>query len=384
MTNCQNVDACYSIHVPEDSAKSGQGDIFFQIKAPTSYSWVAFGQGDGMVGSNIFVMYADASGKNVTVSPRYAAGYFQPQHDTDAQIEMLEGSGISDGNMVANVLCTNCNNWGTGSMRFNDPASSWVYAYKAGDPINSDSPSANIVKHDNSGTFTFDLTNAAGGADSTNPFVASNGSSTVSNSTTSGTGTTSTSDSASEMFTNNMIIAHGTLMGFTMVILFPLGASLRVLASSSSIWIHAGVQMLAWSIAIAGMGIGIWVALNTQQLMMYHPIIGLVVVSTMSLLPIGGLLQHRHYKKHGTRGIWGIGHKVLGVSLITLGIINGGFGLMLSDNSMQAEIAYGVIAGVVGLAWLSLAAFGEARRGTKPPTSREKGDDRASSSPTQS
>lgn len=56
-----------------------------------------------MSGSNIFVMYTSADGQNVTVSPRLGTGHVQPQHATDAQVELLAGSGIADGMMTANV-----------------------------------------------------------------------------------------------------------------------------------------------------------------------------------------------------------------------------------------------------------------------------------------
>ncbi len=58
-----------------------------------------------MIGANIFVMYTSASGTGVTVSPRLAGGYQEPQYNADAQIELLEGSGVSDGIMTANVKC---------------------------------------------------------------------------------------------------------------------------------------------------------------------------------------------------------------------------------------------------------------------------------------
>ena len=42
---------------------------------------------------------------------------------------------------------------------------------------------------------------------------------------------------------------------------------------------------------------------------------------------------------------------------MTLGIINGGLGLQLSGNTTKGEIAYGVIAGVIWLAWVAVAVM---------------------------
>lgn len=59
-----------------------------------------------MTNSNIFIIYADASGTNVTLSPRLGAGEREPDFNKDAQVSLLEGSGIADGKMTANVRCT--------------------------------------------------------------------------------------------------------------------------------------------------------------------------------------------------------------------------------------------------------------------------------------
>lgn len=57
--------------------------------------------------SNIFIIYADASGSNVTLSPRLGNGPFEPDYNPDAhaQVSLVEGSGIANGLMTANVRC---------------------------------------------------------------------------------------------------------------------------------------------------------------------------------------------------------------------------------------------------------------------------------------
>lgn len=104
--HCAQVNVCYSFNVPATSASSGTGDIYFQIQAPSSTQWVGLGQGDQMKGANIFMVYSDAGGHNVTLSPRLGQGNFEPQLNSQAQISLLEGSGISNGMMTANVRCT--------------------------------------------------------------------------------------------------------------------------------------------------------------------------------------------------------------------------------------------------------------------------------------
>lgn len=66
------------------------------------------------------------------------------------------------------------------------------------------------------------------------------------------------------------------------------------------------------------------------------------------------MLSHVLYAKSKRRNAVGYVHKSLGLALITLGMINGGLGLLLAaDASKGAYIAYGVIAAVI---WLALVA----------------------------
>ena len=58
-----------------------------------------------MSGSNIFMVYADASGSNVTLSPRLGHGNVQPNYDGTTQVSLLGGSGIANNRMTANVRC---------------------------------------------------------------------------------------------------------------------------------------------------------------------------------------------------------------------------------------------------------------------------------------
>ena len=60
---------------------------------------------------------------------------------------------------------------------------------------------------------------------------------------------------------HNAVITHGTVMGFTFAFLFPLGAILiRVASFRGLIWVHAAIQSLAYALALAGLGLGIYIA----------------------------------------------------------------------------------------------------------------------------
>jgi hypothetical protein len=121
-----------------------------------------------MSGAKMFIIYASSSGTNVTLSPRKGSGHSQPSFDSSAQVTLLEGSGISNNVMTANIKCSDCSDLTSSS-------SSWVYAALSGSPLNSDSQSASISQHSNTyGTMNLDMTKAKNSAN-TNPFVSSSG-----------------------------------------------------------------------------------------------------------------------------------------------------------------------------------------------------------------
>lgn len=69
-----------------------------------------------MRGANIFVIYANADGTNVTLSPRLGVGNVMPLYNEAANVELLGGSGIANGMMTANVKCSSCSSWSGGEM----------------------------------------------------------------------------------------------------------------------------------------------------------------------------------------------------------------------------------------------------------------------------
>jgi hypothetical protein len=85
------------------------------------------------------------------------------------------------------------------------------------------------------------------------------------------------------------------------------------------------------------------------------------------LQPIMGLLQHIHYRKHKAKGFYAYAHRYLGRTLLTLGIVNGGLGFRFAGLGMpgfdsRPAIAYGVVAGVIGLVHITVATVSIVRR----------------------
>ncbi|OAL38355.1 hypothetical protein AYO20_02414 [Fonsecaea nubica] len=387
-----------AVNVPSDTASSGSGSIFLQISAPSGTQWVAFGQGTGMSGANMLVVYA-ADSNNVTVSPRLGTGHVQPRFNSDAQVSLLEGSGIaSDGSLVANIRCDSCLSWSGGSMSPTDSSSNWIFAHKSGDPLDSTDTSANINQHDSDGGFTLDLTQGTGGS-SSNPFVAASNddsssaapSATQSGSqsatggpattTETGTATASTvvtptggvsnpivssnpsSSSGTEVSSgsdDNIRTAHAVIMPLVFVVMFPLAALTLYLPYTNKVrHIHAPLQVLSLVLMIVGLGLGVELGKQVDNLDGYHMVIGYILVAWMGVFqPALGLLQHMHFRKYGTRSASGHTHRWLGRAMILLGVVNGGLGfktagIIGSQNVPTYSVAvYSVFSGLIFIVYV--------------------------------
>ncbi|OTA56441.1 iron reductase domain protein, partial [Hypoxylon sp. EC38] len=118
---CPIQDVCYQVAVPTTSASSNSGNIYLQLRAPTSYSWVAVGTGSAMADSNIFVMYQD--GRATALDSSDAAATIT-RHDAHDQwtFDLTQGTVSSDANpYVGARQFDNNNRGGVGQGSFADP-----------------------------------------------------------------------------------------------------------------------------------------------------------------------------------------------------------------------------------------------------------------------
>ena len=204
-----------------------------------------------MKGSQMFVVYTNAAGTNVTLSPRLSYGHEQPSAAKDSKISLLAGSGIANGNMTANILCQNCNSWNGGSMDLSGAGQPWIWASKKGNPIGSDSTSAHIQQHDDGAyaNFALDL-NLLSPSTFANPFLDPTSPQVI-----------DAGNSSARGYDGVAVPIHGVVMCIAFIIGFPLGAFLIRLASFRGlVWIHATVQLLSYLGAIFGLGLGVYIA----------------------------------------------------------------------------------------------------------------------------
>lgn len=300
-----------------------------------------------------------------------------PQHTTTTDLELLEGSGVSNGIMTANVRCGNCNTWSAGTMDFSSGSNSnWIYGYHTGDSLNSDDVEESISRHDEAEPFTWDLASAQGG-ENQNPFITAaatspSGTTTGNNATsTASTGASSASSGSSGgggVNADHVQLAHGVMASLAFVAIFPTGGILiRVANFTGLIWIHAALQMLGYVVYIVAFGMGVWLAVTDGYMSEHHPIIGIVLFVLLFAQPFGGFLHHHLYKKNGHRTIISHLHVNIGRIAIILGIVNGGLGLQLAGIERKYMIVYGVFAGIMGVAYIAAIIFGEVKKSRKSP-----------------
>ena len=102
---CAKAGVCFGLGIPDATASSGDGDVYFRLTAPASVSWVGLGQGSEMDGANMYIVYGSSDGNNITVSSRLGNGHRPPEFSSDTQLTVLDGSGVSGDTLIANIRC---------------------------------------------------------------------------------------------------------------------------------------------------------------------------------------------------------------------------------------------------------------------------------------
>lgn len=170
-------------------------------------------------------------------------------------------------------------------MSFTDANSNWIYAYKSGSSISSDSMTANLAEHSSFGNMNPNLQTAVGG-DGTYLFTITAATSTTASSQGSSSGGVSISIPSK---LNSIRLAHGILASIEFVVLMPFGAiAIHILSFKGLIWLHAGWMIFAYTMVLAALGMGMWMAVTLDLIDSPHAIIGLVASSALLLQPITG------------------------------------------------------------------------------------------------
>lgn len=351
--------------MPEAAATSGSGLVYFQIQAPTTYQWVALGIGSRMAGAEMFLVYQDGKG-NVTLSTRTSSGHSMPQYTKRSGVTLIDGSGVANNTMIANIKCGDCTGLDLSG------SNSWIAAWKQGSALDSTNPSESIQQHDDYNIFDVNFAQATFSSTG-NPFTNSASSNGSGNAVDSGS-----SGNNDDRLAN----AHGVIMAIVFVIAYPVGALLMPLLGK---WlVHATWQSLAFLAMWAGFGVGFVISRHDGSVsgpILHFPIIrptfsnkyfqwgheshtilGVIVCALLSFQPILGWAHHRHYLKYQQRGLVSHAHIWYGRVLMALGIINGGIGLQLASAPMKYIVVYSVASGIIAILYLAGAVLALRRK----------------------
>jgi hypothetical protein len=211
-----------------------------RLKADLKQS-VGMGNTNKMKDTLMFIIYADSTGKNVTVSPRLSYGNVEPSYTSNVTYTVAPGSGISNGTMTAIVQCHNCRSWKGGSVDPTNTAAGFLFASGPRESLDSNSVTANLQRHSSYGTFTIDLTQAVGAGQF--PSVV----------TTNTPGTIQDTDKSDNDF---LPALHGALMIIAFFGLMPIG--LLILRVMNNVKWHALNQSLSAIVALIGLFVGIY------------------------------------------------------------------------------------------------------------------------------
>jgi len=158
-------------------------------------------------------------------------------------------------------------------------------------------------------------------------------------------------------------MSHGIIAGLAFVILFPLGAiAIRLFSFPGLVAFHAACQCLGYLFFVVAFGLGVYIANKMKYINQPHAVIGIVLFILAFFQPILGAVHHSNFKKFQARTMASHGHIWLGRIIITLGIINGGLGLKLADNSTYGPIVYAVFAVIAWLIYVAAIVIGERRK----------------------
>lgn len=351
-----------AVNVPEGDSQ----DLFFHFEAPSGgNAWGAFGMGEQMGGSLMFVVYeSENSGAPPTVSPRLGKGHVMPQYTSDVNITVLEGSQVTSDSFIANFQCHDCRSWSGGNVDVTSTSAPFIYAIGPSGNLQSNDPSASISQHGSNfqNNWSLNMKQATGAEgvplSSTSP---GNGG-TSNNSTGSNNGTTSdpgnnnnnnnndndNDDGGNVVYIPAGVLFHGGVMGLAFALIYPLGY--LFLRLFEKVWLHAGIQSFALLLTFLGVGSGIAVSKRDQIVSLLnhfslrpkppdsrkltiflkqspnlthpHQIIGLIVFILILATWTIGLIGHMHYKRTQTPHPIMKGHRILGPLMISLGSVN--------------------------------------------------------------
>ena len=323
----QNTQFVFALNVD----KNGR-DIYFHIESPVGNAWVGVGIGDEMKNALMFIAYPGNDGETVTISPRIASGHSEPTYQSYISIQKQSGTDLQGANTVtgerstqvikADGVCRGCTTWPSGgSIDLTSKAQPFIFAVgPTFPPIESDSLSAGLSRHEFYGHFTMDMmaaTSTSGGAVPVGPYELKDASKAMD--------TTFDNDPAPHI--------HGLVMSIVFVLLLPLGSLiLRVWNKVKGHIIVQCIALVLFCMAFAGGSVVSQLYNKSKNFNSAHQIIGILILMALFTQLVLGILHHRIYKKEQRKTTMGRIHLYLGPAIIFFGLVNGGIGFSFAGS----------------------------------------------------
>lgn len=312
----QNTEFVFALNADEKT-----GDLFFHIESPIGNAWAGVGIGSEMKGALMFIAYPAEDGKTVTISPRIADGNSEPTYQSDITVQQdnsLPGANTVTGErnnlkISADGVCKKCATWANGgSIDFNNKNQPFIFAVgPTFPPIESDSLSEGLSRHEFYGHFTMDMTAAtspSGGSIPAGPYELSHASKA--------TDTTFDNDPAPHI--------HGLVMSIVFILVLPLGSLLlRVWNKVKGHIITQCLGLVLFCMAFAGGCVVSQQYNKSKNFNSAHQIIGILLLLALFTQLGLGVTHHRIYKKEQRKTTMGKVHLYLGPAIIFFGLVNG-------------------------------------------------------------
>ncbi|KAH7323274.1 hypothetical protein B0I35DRAFT_477147 [Stachybotrys elegans] len=344
---------CLGIVGAKNESSSGV-DLYVTLgyEGTATTGWMAMGIGEQMAGALMFLIIADQS-KNAVLSVRTTAGHFQPQEapDKTPAAELLSINSQTDTWQEYAFVCYSCDSWAT----FNPTEKSHplIWARELKQTFEVATSDARIHQHDHYSLFWADMTASApdAGQAAAPPTVdRSKGTFGASDFGAPADGSESESDPG---FTAAR--AHGLLLGFAFMILFPAGAAVFSTGYSKSFVAHVTIQLTAMVCAFSGVGLMLWpiIANNGfERLLEAHPALGSVLMALVGIQIWLGWWHHKNFVKYRRRTAPSFAHRWNGRLLLVLGTANTAFGLVFAKERASARMVWGTLAAVEAIVLL--------------------------------
>lgn len=171
--------------------------------------------------------------------------------------------------------------------------------------------------------------------------------------------------------------SHGLLASLAFAFFFPLGAIVvRLARGRYTVLAHGATQLIAYALYVAAAGLGLYLVTmvpavpvasgSTSRLAKLstnaHPIIGIVLLVVLLSQPLWGVLHHRRFSRLKRRTWVSHVHIWIGRASITLGIVNGGLGLVLAaETGSPAAASYTGVSVFMWTLWVLAVVVGEYR-----------------------